>query len=119
MKVDETSLLTAAALGDLPTIIALINLGVDINCRDAIGRTPIMLAAIHGQTDTAEALMDLKADTTIFDKLGRKFDYYLQDAWTEEEIRSIEAAVLQGSSGNAKIKADQNKSGDSDEAIGL
>ena len=43
--------------GDLDTVVALGNLGVDLSISDESGATPLMLAALGGHGDVVSALL--------------------------------------------------------------
>lgn len=60
----------AAATGDLSTLDRLLAKPSDINARDAVGRTPLMLAVLHAQTDAVSALLAYGADPNAADTRG-------------------------------------------------
>ena len=57
----------AAESGDVGEIEATLNQHIDINARDAKGRTALMLAAVHGQTRALRALLSRGADPNVPD----------------------------------------------------
>ncbi len=61
------ALLQAAADGDLAAVRALIGAGVDLETRDAAGRTALMRAAHGGHTAVVQALWAAGADTEVRD----------------------------------------------------
>ena len=73
---DETAAHTAGALrhaaevGDVGTLETLLQKRVDIDSRDPLGRTALMLATLHGQIDTAAALLSHGADPNAADARG-------------------------------------------------
>lgn len=60
----------AAIKGDLPAAQSLLAQGVDINARDSLGRTALMLAAMGRQKNLVVELMDGGADATLRDLVG-------------------------------------------------
>ncbi|CAL8460989.1 g520 [Coccomyxa elongata] len=69
-RLAEGSLLEAAACGNTDAVTAQIQLGVDTDCRDSRGRTPLMRAAMLSHSGTVKALLDLGADPLIRDSAG-------------------------------------------------
>jgi ankyrin repeat protein len=60
----------AAESGDLATLQTLLAKQVNIDARDSLGRTALMLATLHGQTDTVAALLAAGADPNLADLRG-------------------------------------------------
>ena len=60
----------AAEMGDLPGLKALLEKQADIDSRDAVGRTPLMLATLHGQTNAVAVLLAYGADPNAADADG-------------------------------------------------
>lgn len=60
----------AAIKGDLDTVQILLAEGVNINARDSLGRTALMLAAMGRLKNLVVALMDAGADATLRDQAG-------------------------------------------------
>lgn len=60
----------AAETGDLATLQGLLAKQVNIDARDSLGRTALMLATLHGQTDTVTALLAAGADPNLADLRG-------------------------------------------------
>lgn len=52
----------AARVGQTNIVTWMIGQGLDVNQKDAQGKTPLMIAAEHGQGDTVDALLGLGAD---------------------------------------------------------
>jgi ankyrin repeat protein len=66
----------AAARGDLEAIAGLLAEGVDVDARDADGRTPIMTATAARQTTAVRALVEAEADVDLQDdRLDNPFLY--------------------------------------------
>ena len=61
------ALIQAAATGDLATVQALLHSGVDMEARNAEGRTALMLAAHGGHTAVVHALSAAGADIDVRD----------------------------------------------------
>ncbi len=64
---DDRSIATAAATGDLAAIATAVASGADIDARDERGRTPLMIATEARQTDVVRALLDAGADVDLQD----------------------------------------------------
>jgi len=60
----------AAEIGDLSGLKALLEKQVDIDSRDAMGRTALMLATLHGQTNEVAVLLAHGADPNAADADG-------------------------------------------------
>jgi hypothetical protein len=60
----------AAEVGDLAALAALAEKQVDIDARDAAGRTALMLATLHGEADAVAALLAHGADPNAADADG-------------------------------------------------
>jgi hypothetical protein len=60
----------AAEIGDLSGLQMLLTKQTDIESRDAVGRTALMLATLHGQTDAVAALLAYGADPNAADADG-------------------------------------------------
>ncbi|CAH1232489.1 TRPC5 [Branchiostoma lanceolatum] len=57
----EKQLLWAAASGDVDTVNGLLSRDVDVNCRDALGRSAVELAVDSGHIEVAEVLLQYGA----------------------------------------------------------
>jgi len=93
----------AAQHGRLEIAVALIqDFGIDVNCREAKGWTPIAIAAFKGHKKLCQALMELKASPEIPNA-------YRKDAFAvaqDDEIRETLKACLDGArSGSAMAAA--------------
>ncbi len=64
------SLHVAAIQGNLDAIRQHINVGSDLNQKDAYGSTPLIVATTFGKTEVAGALIDAGADMTITNNEG-------------------------------------------------
>lgn len=64
-------LLLAARYGRLESVSVLLDAGVDMNCVDQAGRTPIHLAAWFGHNEIAKLLISKGASIEQLDNLGR------------------------------------------------
>jgi ankyrin repeat protein len=60
----------STSYGSIQMMQRLIELGANVNAKDARGMTPLMAAAHAGQEDAAEVLLEAKAKTDIRDNLG-------------------------------------------------
>jgi hypothetical protein len=60
----------AAEIGDIPSLQTALDQQVDINARDASGRTALMLAVSHGEIAAVNALLAHGADPNATDALG-------------------------------------------------
>lgn len=63
----KTYLFDAARAGDVEVLRALIARGVEIDARDELGSTALILAAYHGKTDAVQALLAAGAAPNLGD----------------------------------------------------
>src|SRR5262249_11430067 len=56
--------------GDLKTVRAQLDAGVDVNARDADGNTPLLLAAVYAGPECVELLLKKGADVNAANKAG-------------------------------------------------
>ncbi|XP_071111355.1 serine/threonine-protein phosphatase 6 regulatory ankyrin repeat subunit C-like [Haliotis cracherodii] len=62
---------SASEMGDLSRVEVILSQGgTDINCKDKIGRTPVMWAAGNGHKEVVEILVSKGAKVSIVDKFG-------------------------------------------------
>jgi Ankyrin repeats (3 copies) len=66
----SAALRSAAEVGDLAALEALVANQTEIDSRDAAGRTALMLATLHGQTNAVAALLAYGADPNAADADG-------------------------------------------------
>jgi hypothetical protein len=66
----DAALRRAAEIGDLSGLKALLEKHADIDSRDAVGRTAVMLATLHGQTNAVAVLLAYGADPNAADADG-------------------------------------------------
>jgi ankyrin repeat protein len=59
--------------GDLVGLRKLLKKGVDVNCRDKDGRTPLYFAAYQGHSQIVDALIEKGAHLEIKDNEGTYF----------------------------------------------
>jgi ankyrin repeat protein len=72
----DARLLAAAATGDLASIRAAIGAGANVDCRDASGRTPLLVATQARQAEAFQALIEADADVDLQDdRLDNPFLY--------------------------------------------
>lgn len=62
----------AAQEGDVDTMLALIDLGADIESTDRVSRSPLMYAARSENPQVIDALLDAGADMSVRDQLGNE-----------------------------------------------
>ncbi|KAL8925422.1 MAG: hypothetical protein Q9208_003514 [Pyrenodesmia sp. 3 TL-2023] len=67
-----TALHAACEAGQIGTIQALLDAGVDVNIRDQYGRLPLTCAALSGYTDAMRILLEGGADANLADYAGAK-----------------------------------------------
>ncbi|XP_069496385.1 mitochondrial disaggregase [Ambystoma mexicanum] len=82
------SLLEAARTNNAQEVKRLVTAGVDVNCRHALGWTPLMVAAISKNQSIVKALLAAGADPN----LGDNFSNVYQSA-KEKSLHSLEVLV--------------------------
>lgn len=88
----DTALLRACGRGDRKSARAFAHLS-DLEARDGLGRTPLILAAISGSPELADALVDLGADCLARDNGGRSaLDYAASSKSNRGMVRILAAA---------------------------
>lgn len=72
MKNQEATnqVIQATLKGNLEEVEALLRDGVDVNCRDSDGRTPLMHAVIDGNLEIVDLLLTHNADASLQDRRG-------------------------------------------------
>jgi hypothetical protein len=60
----------AAEKGDVPGLQRLLKMSVDIDSRDSLGRTALMLATLRGHAEAVDILLDNGADPNVADHRG-------------------------------------------------
>ena len=66
----ETDLINAAFINDVQVTSKLLKTGVDPNCSDYDGRSPLHLAASSRSFDVLKLLLEFGADPTVVDRFG-------------------------------------------------
>lgn len=103
----EWALLEASSSGDLNTVNALLERGVDINCRDAIsGKTPLIRAVRENKIDIVKALIKHNADITIVDNDSHDALYFAIYLKMPDLVRELIIAASKLSSEEYQIFLD-------------
>jgi len=68
---DEERLITAAKEGDVQTVKALLDAGIDVNAKGNAGMTALMHASRNNHIDCVKILISARADVRIKNELGR------------------------------------------------
>lgn len=91
--------LNAAGQGDTARLHTLLRDGADLNSRDGLGRTALMLAAKHGHSPTIQWLIEARADTALYDDEGfTALDYtspHYATSGLEDRIRQCREYLMQ------------------------
>ena len=92
----DNMLLSWAASGmlDVSEFFDLVGAGVDVDCRDRNGQTPLMLATAAGFVHTSRFLVELGADPHAIDAQGRT-PLELANSATAAEINAATEALEQ------------------------
>lgn len=88
----EDALLSAATAGNLEVVEALVKDGVDIECRDYRGRTPLLLAIWENHYTTSVFLLDHGADVRVQDKFGET-PLSTVDTWNNQLFTELKRLV--------------------------
>ena len=80
-----------AKLGDLDELERALARGADVNARNNLGLTPLMMAAYHGQTEMVKALVEHGADVNAFDNRGLRAAMLSKDSSHAEILRTLGA----------------------------
>jgi len=67
---DRDAIVTAALCGDYEVVCRLVNAGGDVNIRDDMGRTALMVAADETYSAIVQYLLEHRADPNIADNDG-------------------------------------------------
>ncbi|KAM0333081.1 hypothetical protein ACHAQA_001739 [Verticillium albo-atrum] len=99
----------AAFYGSLDMVILLLHHDVDINGRDSMGQTPLILAAKAGDVEVASLLLSYGSDATLRDKSGWDALFYAAGQLAshdgmEDVIPELIAAGCDPNSKNPKSK---------------
>lgn len=74
-------LVAASALGQTETVKYLLQVGADIESRDALGSTSLLVAALFGHEETAKVLLENDADVSTVNYQGTNLNGALQLDW--------------------------------------
>jgi len=100
----DQSLIDAAAKGDLDTVKALLDSGVNINAKEEVtGFTPLIAAAYHGDLDTVEFLLEKGADVNA--KTSRGVTALIAASIDENNTEIAKLLLDKGADVNAKTKS--------------
>lgn len=77
---------SAASLGNIPKLSAIIDQGTSIETRDEHGLTPLMAAIYHSQWDTVHALVEMGADVNAKDSSEQTPLFYAVSSFNPEII---------------------------------
>ncbi|HWQ91746.1 MAG TPA: ankyrin repeat domain-containing protein, partial [Clostridia bacterium] len=94
-----TPLHGAASGGDVPVMRTLVDCGADVNVRDDLGRTPLMLLAEQlewrerqdsetGAMSALRTLLDLGADASLLDNFGNDAITYCELAYARQATKA-------------------------------
>src|ERR1700761_1171941 len=89
----EEQFIDAVKHGRAKSVRENIQLGVDVNCLDDNGWTPLMWAAQEGHADIVRLLLSAGADANFADKEGFT---PLKQAISEQHLAAAEAIILGG-----------------------
>lgn len=85
----NVELLAAASRGDLESVKKLVDRGADVNARDPMKNTPLMLAAMGGHTDTAAFLLEKGADPALKQVGGMTAAHWAEAAGNDDIARML------------------------------
>ena len=86
-------MLEAAEKGNLSLIEALIGSGVNIECRDENGWTPLLKAVYEGHITVSVFLLDQRADVNAKNKYGWT-PYSITHTWTTSNMEELKSIVV-------------------------
>jgi len=83
-KEADAALITAAAYGDIGTVVVLCRHGVNVNAANDRGATALISAVFYNHPDVAKVLLEHKADQSIKDRYGKTaLDYAVDYQYAE------------------------------------
>ncbi|MEQ8819467.1 MAG: ankyrin repeat domain-containing protein [Sumerlaeia bacterium] len=91
------AMLRAAAQGDIGTLRACLAMGVDVNCRDRRGLTPLHMAARKGRVLAIEFLVERGADVNAARQRAANADTPLYQCLKYRQEEAVRALVAKGS----------------------
>lgn len=108
---DDTLLLRAARLGCDKPMKILIDAGLNVNCKDQLGQTPLHIAVRNDHPEVVKYLIDGGADVDCQDVNGRTPLHFCRQAEIFRQLISADAKVnLKDNDGNSVLHfAAQNK----------
>lgn len=92
MEEKEERLIMAAQEGDLQTIKALLDAGIDVNAKGYSGMTALMHASRNNHVDCVSVLLNAGADVNIKNELGRTALKMAQEKGYQSVIILLESA---------------------------
>lgn len=87
---DEETFLDAAIFGDFDVIEKLLEKKVNVNVRDNVGNTALILASIEGRTEVVEILIKANAKKDILNKHGKSALDYAKERKRKDIIKILE-----------------------------
>jgi ankyrin repeat protein len=96
----HTPLMRAALDGDIESVKALINQGMDINRRDENGRTALMFAVVNRHYETMKVLLEHGADVNARSNVGGTA---LMGAAMAGELSMVQALLDKGADLDARL----------------
>src|SRR4051812_32492139 len=78
-----------AKAGDIEGLRQALAAGADVNARNNVGLTPLMMAAYHGRTEMVAALVEQGADPNVVDRGGVTAARLAEDAGHEETLTAL------------------------------
>jgi len=92
MEEKEDRLIVAAQEGDVQTIKALLDSGVDVNAKGYSGMTALMQASKNNHIDCVNILLNAKAGVNIKNELGRTALKMAQEKGYQSVVKLLEGA---------------------------